>query len=137
MNSNKNINITWFLSGGKKYDNLEDISEAEKMANKINLYNKNTKWNIVYDKISTNTAENFIMAQKYIKEQKMDEIYVITSQFHYERANKILEKIFTHQEYLETKWILSSAKMDDSEYWEKIHINNVENDVSKALRKFI
>lgn len=52
-------------------------------------------------------------------------IYIITSTFHYGRAKKISEKNLD----IEIKWILCDAKLDDSEYWEKIYINNVENDI--------
>lgn len=134
-------NVDWFLSGGIKNPHEDTITEAEKMAQQISKFEKNhthelrgNDWNYVYDNIATNTAENFIMARNFInrKIRDYDEIYVITSEFHHNRANKIAEKILP----IEPKWILGNAKLDDSIYWEKIHIRNVDNDVQKALNKF-
>ena len=54
------------------------------------------------------------------------EIVVVTSDFHYNRASKIAEKIIDK----EINWVLSDAELDNSRYWENIHIKNVDNDVS-------
>jgi len=134
-------NVDWFLSGGIKNPNEDTITEAEKMAREISIFEKihtdksrGNKWNYIYDTEATNTAENFIMARNYLNKlnQQYDDVYVITSEFHYNRANKIAEKILE----VEPKWILGDAKLDDSYYWERIHIKNVDADVNKALKKF-
>lgn len=134
-------NVDWFLSGGIKNPHEDTVTEAEKMAQQISKFEaihtneiRGNDWNYIYDTEATNTAENFIMARNFInrKIRDYDEIYVITSEFHQNRANKIAEKILP----IEPKWILGNAKLDDSVYWEKIHIRNVENDVQKALNKF-
>ena len=59
---------------------------------------------------------------------------MITSDFHHLRARKIAEKIIGKEK--EIRWILSDAELEDSVYWEKIHIKNVDSDVKKALEKF-
>lgn len=134
-------NVDWFLSGGIKNPNEDTITEAEKMAQQISKFEKihthklrGNRWNYIYDKEATNTAENFIMARNYIYKNIDDysEVYVITSNFHHNRAKKIAEKILP----IEPKWILGDAKLDDSDYWERIHIRNVEADINKALSKF-
>ena len=134
-------NVDWFLSGGIKNPHEDTITEAEKMAQQISKFEtihtnkiRGNDWNYIYDTQSTNTAENFIMARNFInrKIRDYDEIYVITSEFHHNRANKLVEKLLP----VEPKWILGNAKLDDSIYWEKIHIRNVDNDVQKALNKF-
>jgi hypothetical protein len=134
-------NIDWFLSGGIKNPNEDTITEAEKMAIEISKFEKNythesrgNRWNYIYDTVATNTAENFIMARNYLNKLngQYDDVYVITSEFHYNRANKIATKILD----LEPKWILGDAKLHDSEYWERIHIRNVDVDVNNALQKF-
>jgi len=134
-------NIDWFLSGGIKNPNEDTVTEAEKMARQISKFEKyytddirGNNWNYIYDTVATNTAENFIMARNFInKENKnYDEVYVITSEFHHNRANKIAEKILD----VNPKWILGDAKLDDSHYWERIHIKNVESDIRKAINKF-
>jgi len=85
------------------------------------------------------TSSNFSSAigiQAHAKDcinRAYDDIYVITSEFHYNRANKIAEKILD----TETKWILGDEKLNDSYYWEKIHIKNVEDDINKALYRYI
>ena len=94
------------------------------------------KWNYIYDTVATNTAENFIMVKKYLDETNIDysEVFVVTSEFHYLRAKKIAEKIIGEER--EISWILSDAELEDSRYWEKIHIKNVDADVKKAIEKF-
>lgn len=137
VNKFNKSNIDWFLSGGIKNPDLDTISEAEKMSNEIKkvVINESTenKWNYIFDTKATNTAENFIMAGKFLNENnKYDEVYIVTSSFHYERANKIAEKILN----IKPKWILGYLELDDSIYWEKIHIRNVESDIKKAIDKF-
>lgn len=139
-NTFNNTNVDWFLSGGIKNINEDKITEAEKMATKIKNFeqqnSKNSygnKWNYIYDTSSTNTAENFVMASEHIlkKNNYYDKIYIITSKFHKKRANKIAEKIL----HIEPLWLLGEAKLHDSDYWETIHMKNVENDVKNALNK--
>jgi hypothetical protein len=131
-------NVDWFLSGGIKNPNEDTITEAEKMAQQISRQEEfytniltGNKWKYIYDRQATNTAENFIMAKNYIN-HIYDEVYVITSKFHYNRANKIAEQILD----IDPKWILGDAELHDSLYWEKIHIRNVDNDVRNALHKY-
>jgi vancomycin permeability regulator SanA len=135
-------NIDWFLSGGIKNPREDSISEAEKMAQQISKFEKihtnnirGNDWNYIYDTVATNTAENFIMVRNYLNnsDRQYNDIYVITSEFHHKRANKIAEKILE----INPKWILGEEKLHDSEYWERIHIKNVDIDVNKALKKFL
>jgi hypothetical protein len=135
-------NVDWFLSGGIKNPHEDTVSEAKKMAQQIAKYEKiytnelsGNSWNYIYDMEATNTAENFIMVRNFINNNLnmvYDEVYIITSEFHHNRANKIAEKILS----IDPKWILGSAKLHDSEYWERIHIRNVDADVNKALDKY-
>jgi hypothetical protein len=137
----RNYEIDWFLSGGIKNPNESMISEAQKMSELISntdafIYgNTKNNWNYIYDTVSSNTAENFIMANNYIQDskQKYSDVYVVTSDFHYTRANKIADKISQQNNY---KWVLSDLESHDSRYWEKIHIKNVDSDVEKALNKY-
>jgi hypothetical protein len=137
-----NTDFDWFLSGGIKNPNEDTISESEKMAQQISsLYTiyshklKGNTWNYIYDTKSTNTAENFIMATNFMNNinKVYDEVFVVTSSFHYNRAKKIADKTLN----IEPKWILGESKLHDSDYWEKIHIRNVDADVDKALNKFL
>lgn len=61
------------------------------------------------------------------------EVYIVTSEFHHKRASQIANKIIGE----DVKWILGSAELEDSRYWENIHIRNVDADVYKALNKFL
>ena len=133
--------VDWFLSGGIKNSNEDTITEAEKMGQQISKFEKihtddirGNDWNYIYDTVATNTAENFIMARNFINkaDKEYDDVYVITSGFHHNRANKIAEKILD----IKPKWILGEAKLADSHYWERVHIRNVDTDVKKALNKF-
>ena len=147
--------ITWFLSGGIKNNFVGAKSEANIMKSQIdNLinskYNSNDDyskkynfsnndltcipkfdWNYILDEKSTNTVENFISVSQFLNttNQLFDSIYIITSKFHYDRANMILNLIDPSKNF---KWILGDLEEKDSRYWESIHINNVYSDVFKA-----
>jgi uncharacterized SAM-binding protein YcdF (DUF218 family) len=133
-----NTNVHWFLSGGKK-NPLDTFTESEQMMMEINNIKQEIclefDWNYIYDNVSTNTAENFIMVNKYLNNTSIayENIYVITSQFHYHRANKIASQIIDDK----IDWILAPKKLHDSIYWESIHIKNVDQDVRKAKEKLI
>ena len=139
--------ITWFLSGGIKNNFEGAVSEASilkyQIDNSISLKSTDVstttkfdgiEWDFVMDEKSTNTAENFIWASQFLNttSQSFDDIYVITSDFHYERASRMLKLIDPSRNF---KWILGEKEEKDSRYWEKIHIKNVETDVAKAQTK--
>lgn len=126
--------IDWFLSGGIKNPGEDTVSEAEKMAQKIQSYKNNnvTDWNFIYDTTATNTAENFIMAERELNLTTYSDVYVVTSKFHHNRAKAIADKVIQNNNF---KWALSDLKMKDSEYWEKIHIKNVDSDVKNAFMR--
>ena len=136
-NAYANAHVTWFLSGGIKNPTEDRETEAEKMAKQIVQYSTGSNvWNYVYDVIATNTAENFIMVKKHLLEtnNEYSQIFVITSDFHHLRAKKIAEQIIGEETGVQ--WILSGAELEDSRYWETIHIKNVDVDVKKAREKF-
>ena len=76
------------------------------------------------------------MVKKHLAETEIDyfKVFVITSDFHHLRAKKIAEQIIGEEK--EVQWVLSDAELENSRYWEKIHIKNVDSDVKKALEKF-
>lgn len=141
--------ITWFLSGGIKNNFKGAKTEASilksQIDNNISLKSTNDidttiqtqfegiKWNFVLDEKSTNTAENFIWASQFINTTSVfNDIYVVTSDFHYQRASRMLKLIDPSRNF---KWILGDLEEKDSRYWESIHIQNVESDVAKARVK--
>lgn len=124
--------VDWFLSGGIKNPAEETVTEAEKMARMIGT--ENNDWNFIRDEEATNTAENFIMVQNTLDLSKYNDVYVITSDFHHERAKKIADKVIAGNEF---KWLLAPEELPDSRYWERVHIRNVDADVIKAKRKFL
>ena len=140
VNTFNQTNVDWFLSGGIKNPQQDTITEAEKMARKISQVEEKyvnevtgNKWYYIYDTVATNTAENFVIVNQYLKEysNNYNEIYIITSKFHHNRANKIASKIIDNK----VKWILGNAELKDSAYWETIHVKNVDNDVTNAINK--
>jgi uncharacterized SAM-binding protein YcdF (DUF218 family) len=136
-------NIDWFLSGGIKDIDKNTRSEADKMRekivelneNKYYNYGNNNDFNYILDSLSTNTAENFIMANQFINNisYSYDTIYVVTSDFHNERAKRFADFIIPNNEF---NWILSSFEEISSRHWERIHLKNVENDIENAMNKF-
>jgi hypothetical protein len=137
----RNVEIDWFLSGGIKNPGESTVSEAYKMSQMISsseefVYGSSKEdWNYILDEASTNTAENFIMLRKMLEENpgKYSKVYVVTSDFHFVRAEMFANKIIENNEF---NWILSDIELHDSRYWETIHIRNVDNDINKALAKF-
>jgi hypothetical protein len=139
------------------YNNIYDnkiISEAQQMkiiimreAEKKN-YTDRYNWNFILDTIATNTAENFIIVNNLINSIKynnniklqnnntniysFDNIYVVTSKYHYERAKKISDLVDNNNTY---NWILSPYEERKSYYWEAVHMKNIENDVYNAKKK--
>ena len=127
--------INWVLSGGIKHKGIDNVTEAEKMKNLLTEQNNNTyNWNYIIDTISTNTAENFIIANSLYNSYDFEDIYTVTSDFHYERAKKIADLIDNNNQY---KWILSQKEEQDSRRWERIHMKNIENDVNHARRHLL
>jgi uncharacterized SAM-binding protein YcdF (DUF218 family) len=125
--------IDWFLSGGIKNPAEDTVTEAEKMMHAISSAKNATAWNFIRDDVATNTAENFIMVENAVDLSNYNDVYVITSDFHHERAKKIADKVIAGNEF---KWLLAPEELHDSRYWERVHIRNVDADVNKAVRKF-
>lgn len=142
-----NDTVIWFLSGGIKYNNKENIniSEAQQMANSImrekELIKKNSdinnEWTFILDTNSTNTAENFMMVNQLLNTKNIslyiNTIYVVTSKYHYKRAKIISDYISKNNTY---EWVLSPLEEINSNYWENIHIKNVEKDINETMKKF-
>jgi hypothetical protein len=137
----RNVEIDWFLSGGIKNPGESTLSEAYKMTEMISSFEEfsygssKEDWNYILDETSTNTAENFIMLKKILEENpgKYSKVYVVTSDFHFGRAEMFANKIIKNNGF---NWVLDDLELHDSRYWETIHIRNVDNDINKALNKF-
>lgn len=134
-NNKDNFNkITWYLSGGIKFEG--NLSEAEIMRAELesliavrNL-DKNINYRYILDEKSKNTAENFYRSSNYlnITQNSYDDVYIITSKFHHNRAQLMMTYIDPSRSY---SWILGDMQQSDSLYWEGVHIKNVLNDVRK------
>ena len=131
--------VDWLLSGGIKQANSgansgASITEAEQMAARISAKEPaygTPEWNYILDTNATNTAENFLRVRA-MDLTEYDEVYIATSEFHYERAAKIASLIIDDSKKI--NWVLAEQKEPDSEYWERIHIRNVEADVERVLK---
>jgi vancomycin permeability regulator SanA len=127
--------VDWLLSGGIKPSSNNVVTEAEQMAARISEKEPaygTPEWNYILDTNATNTAENFLRVRA-MNLTDYDGVYIATSAFHYERAAKIASLVIgdTH----DINWVLAEQKEEDSEYWERIHIRNVEADVRRALQQ--
>ena len=130
VNTNhQNNTVDWFLSGGVKNGSADTMSEAEQMARTI-LQHGNANWNVLLDTVATNTAENFVIANQTLNFALYSDVYVVTSEFHYGRAKRMTDRIFTNRRI---KWVLSPLEERDSRYWETIHIRNVEADLERVI----
>ncbi len=128
-----NTHIDWFLSGGVKYGNA-GVSEAEKMAYLIGNKNVGVEWDFILDKSATNTAENLIAVSEMGGLEKYSDVYVITSEFHFNRAKMITDLLIENNNF---GWILSDIALSDSAYWESVHIKNVRSDVANAKQRML
>lgn len=134
-NNKDNFNkITWYLSGGIKFEG--ELSEAAMMRTELvsliearNL-NENVNYDYILDEKSKNTAENFYRSSNYLNtsQEIFDDVYIITSRFHHNRAQLMMSYIDSSRSY---NWILGDMQQSDSLYWESVHIRNVLNDVKK------
>jgi uncharacterized SAM-binding protein YcdF (DUF218 family) len=137
-----NTHIDWFLSGGVKNVGVNGgvkngnagISEAEKMAYLIGNKSCDVEWEFILDKSATNTAENLIAVSEMGGLEKYSGVYVITSEFHFNRAKMITDLLIEDNRF---GWILSDIALADSDYWESVHIKNVRSDVAKAKQRML
>lgn len=136
-NSHRFNKITWYLSGGIKFDGT--ISESDIMhrhidqrLSSISSISSNKTIEYIIDKRSTNTAENLYSSSRYLNttSRTFDNVYIITSKYHYERAKLMMSLIDSSRRY---HWILADMQQIDSVYWERIHIRNVEKDVHNIM----
>ena len=124
--------VDWLLSGGIKDPNESTVSEAEKMS-KVLLSQNVSSWAFILDEDSKNTAQNFVVANAWMKNFDYDEVKIVTSAFHQPRcevmANHILEADRTSY-----GWLLADMELPDSRYWERIHMQNALKDAEEALQ---
>jgi hypothetical protein len=126
----KKENVTWFLTGGKK-DQKKTRTESDKMLYWLQKENKK-EWNYYLDSVATNTAENFLNFKNWLTsldKNSLQNIYITTSQFHFERANKFAENFLKNQYH----WILSPKEYPFCQQDEQIHMQNVEKDIDSVL----
>ena len=136
-----NTHIDWFLSGGVKNGGVKNgevnggvkngnagVSEAEKMSYLIANKSCGFDWSFILD----NSATNLIAVSEMGGLEKYSGIYVITSEFHFNRAKMITDLLIENNEF---GWILSDVALSDSDYWESVHIKNVRSDVARAKQR--
>ena len=127
--------VDWFLSGG--FTSNKQISEAKKMETIISKYRlENSTWNYILDEQAQNTSENLVQLEVFLDtiDYSYKNMMLITSGFHMNRAKKMISKLSKLNKY-NWDWISSMLSFHDSEYWETIHIQNVESDIKKAIAK--
>jgi hypothetical protein len=142
------LSVNWYLSGGIKNPSESQITEAEKMKEQIsriltNTHNCSTtqhticnvRSNFILDTFATNTAENFIIANKFIQKNTntYSSVYVVTSDWHHKRAKYISDLAVPDNNF---NWILGSEEYGNFKQMEHIHMRNVPSDVNNALKKF-
>jgi hypothetical protein len=125
-----NDTIYFGFSGGIKYEGSE--SEAKKMQTIVENYEPYYQnWNYILDERSTNTAENFVYVRKLIEQAVFNKVYIATSDFHAERAQRIADGIIGQNNQIE--WIVAPLEYGDFRAMERIHMRNVNNDIRAAL----
>jgi len=134
-----NKKVTLFITGGIK--NNSDKSEASKILKQIenNDYINLNNIEIVYDDKAINTADNFRNLKDWLNKSSINNgllknnIVIITSDFHKNRASLIFDGIF--KEKINPRWILSKSSCVSCWTDEIYHIHNISNDIKNALMK--
>jgi hypothetical protein len=126
--------ITWYLSGGIKFGGKSSEAfimkkELNKVISARNL-DEFIDYHYILDEKSKNTAENLYRSSLYLNtsQEIYDDVYIITSTFHHNRAQLMMSYIDPSRSY---SWILGDMTQHDSFYWESVHIQNVAKDVEK------
>jgi len=130
VEKNPTNSVTWFLSGGIKRES-GTYCEADIMYNELKLYNKS--WSYIIDRSSTNTAENLYTLSHLKNNSLTDErVFIVTSRFHYYRANEILKRI---DDTLDVTWILTAASFENADYMETVYLENIEEDTKINIKR--
>lgn len=124
--------ITWYLSGGIKFEgHLSEAfimkQELEQLIQHKNL-DKYINYHYILDEKSKNTAENFYRSSVYLNtsQETYDDVYIITSSFHHRRAKLMMSYVDSSRNY---SWLLGDMLQSDSFYWESMHLKNVVKDI--------
>jgi hypothetical protein len=131
-NHHSTDNIYFGFSGGIKYAESKE-SEARKMQKLVEpgepYFNQ---WNYILDERSTNTAENFVYVLSLLEQEAFQKVYVVTSDFHAPRAQRIADGIIGPENPIE--WIVAPLEFGDFRAMEQVHMRNVHNDINAALK---
>lgn len=130
--SNDTTVIDWFLSVGIKNPDESSLSEASKMSQMISQSNRRRHWTYIMDEVSTNTAENLVMARTWVSKKSYDKVVFVTSSFHRPRVSILAEEILGEE--FAYDWILCQRELPDSGYWEGVFIRNPKDDADKAKK---
>lgn len=124
--------IILYISGGSKLGNTP--TEASIMYQRIK--NIDSSIDIHIDDKSKNTAENFLYLKEWMNKNNFqnEKITITTSDFHKNRAEKFLNKIFNK---ININWNLSISNCKWCWEDELIHMKNVNNDILLATSKII
>lgn len=125
---NTNLPIILYLSGGKKYPNINTLTEADIMFNQIHI--KYPHLPIYIDRNATNTAQNFINFNKWIQNIPYNKVIINTSDFHKERSHKIFNLLIHN---IIPEWILSISNCNSCWDSEILHMNNIHSDIQNSL----
>ena len=127
--------VDWFLSGGFTSDVTQ--SESKKMEKIISNYRlENSTWNYILDQNSKNSSENLVYLELFLNrlDYSYERMMLVTSGFHVNRVKKMISMLSKLNKY-NWDFVSGTLSFHDSDYWETIHIQNVESDIKKALSK--
>lgn len=134
MTKNMTGSITWFLSGGIKNNNGTHKYEECESTKMLALLDSNKKEQIILDTTSRNTAENFANLKYWlnVNHDRYTHITIVTSAFHYSRANTIFNEIIGPVD-MEVNWGLGSLSCTTCWTDERLHIRNISKDITSAM----
>ena len=97
-------------------------------------YDITVSYNIIKNDKATNTVENFKYFIDSSKENLLEELIFVTSKFHRNRAHLIWNNL--NERDINNKWILEENSEIEHPWLieeEKVHIKNINSDLSKII----
>ena len=150
-NSDLPVIVDVFITGGSKLlpgnDSILKSTEAAQMyrqiSNQITASSTATASatgstiNYILDNTATNTVSNFLMLCSYLESTDIvyDEYTIVTSDFHYERSNRIVEWIFDNP--VDFRWALSDTRgsprysVHTLRANEKVYMSMIKSDINQ------
>jgi uncharacterized SAM-binding protein YcdF (DUF218 family) len=118
---------TLYISGTDRQVQMHEILKELKWVGPVD------DSHIILENLSTNTIQNAIQVNRYVREQGLKSVLLFTSVYHARRAYYIFRKILPHDVHLDVSWY-EAEPFESSVWW--THWNGIVVTVSEFLKFF-